>query len=285
MIAILRTRILILFVLSSVTAIIWLIPGSTQEHGEYLTVQFLDVGQGDSILITTPDNHEMLIDGGRDASVLRMLGEERPFFDKSIDVVVATHPDLDHVGGLTDVLERYEVASILLTENEQDTPANIEFLAAAAAENAVLIRPDAGEQFMLGENVSIAVLSPTGDERLWESNTASIVLKVTYGETSFMLTGDAPSEIENYIVGAYGTFLDSDVLKLGHHGSRTSTSELFLDAVSPSYAVVSAAVGNSYGHPHQEVMQRVFARNIQSSHTGTDGTITFHSDGQTVWKE
>ncbi len=281
----LRMRIMILVVLTLVAAIIWLLPRSTTEQGEYLTVQFLDVGQGDSILVTTPDNYEMLIDGGRDSSVLRMLGKERSFFDRNIDVVVATHPDLDHVGGLVDVLRRYDVGTILMTENEQDTPASAAFSAAAAAENAARINPDAGQQFMLGENVSISVLSPTGDERLWESNTASIVLKVTYGETSFMLTGDAPSEIENYIVETYGTFLDSDVLKLGHHGSKTSTSELFLDAVSPSYAVVSAAVGNSYGHPHQEVMQRVFARNIQSFHTGTDGTVTFSSDGQTVWKE
>ena len=100
-----------------------------------------------------------------------------------------------------------------------------------------------------------------------------------------MLTGDAPSNIEDYLVGIYGDELQSDILKLGHHGSKTSTSELFLGTVNPQYAVVSAAVGNRYGHPHQEVMQRVFSRDIVTLHTGIDGTITFYSDGVNVWRE
>jgi competence protein ComEC len=282
----LRTRLLILFVLGGVTIIIWLIPFvSYPTTCKCLTVNFLDVGQGDSILIETPDNVEMLIDGGRDSSVLRALSKEMSIFDREIDVVVATHPDSDHIGGLVDVIKRYKVPAILLTENEHDTPTASAFATAVDDESAELIYADAGQQFLLGKDVVVTVFSPVGDERLWESNTASVVLKVTYGDTSFMLTGDAPSEIENHLVDTYGEKLKSDVLKLGHHGSRTSTSEGFLDAVSPSYAVVSAGVGNSYGHPHQEVMQRVFARNIQSSHTGTDGTVTFVSDGETVWRE
>jgi competence protein ComEC len=100
-----------------------------------------------------------------------------------------------------------------------------------------------------------------------------------------MLTGDAPQEIENYLVETYGSQLDSDVLKLGHHGSKTSTSDAWLDTVSPRFAVVSAGIDNRYGHPHQDVMQRVFARNIQTSHTGTDGTVIFQSDGETIWRK
>ena len=252
---------------------------------ECLTVSFLDVGQGDSILIETPDGFEMLVDGGPNAAVLRQLSKERSFFDREIDVVVTTHPDLDHIGGLVDVLKRYKVQTILRTENENDKSAAEAFAAAAQKESAEEILADAGQVLQLGASTTIQIFSPTGDERQWESNASSIVLRVVYGNTSFMLTGDAPREIEDYLVKTYGTQLDSDVLKLGHHGSKTSTSEAWLDTVTPRYTVVSAGLDNKYGHPHQDVMQRVFARNIQTSHTGTDGTVTFYSDGTKVWRE
>ncbi len=250
-----------------------------------LLVSFLDVGQGDAILIKTPDGFEMLVDGGRDSSVLRELTKQRPFFDKKIDVVVSTHPDLDHVAGLVDVLNRYQVTTILMTENEGESGAAAAFAAAAPKEKAQIIFADAGQVLQLGQQVYLQVFSPTGDESKVESNSASIVLRVVYGNTSFMLTGDAPQEIEDYLVRTYGAQLDSDVLKLGHHGSKTSTSDLWLDTVTPTYAVVSAGINNRYGHPHQDVMQRVFTRNIQTSHTGTDDTVTFQSDGQTIWKK
>lgn len=250
-----------------------------------LEVSFLDVGQGDAILIETPDGFEALVDGGRDSSVLRELGNERGFFDREIDLVAATHPDLDHIAGLVDVLKRYKVETILMTTNEGDSGAAASFADAAPEEGAEVILADAGQVLQLGANTTIQVFAPTGDESKLESNTASIVLRVVYGETSFMLTGDAPLEIENYLVQTYGAQLDSDVLKLGHHGSKTSTSDAWLDTVTPEYAVVSAGIDNRYGHPHQDVMQRVFKRNIQTSHTGTDGTVTFQSDGKTVWRK
>ena len=252
---------------------------------ECLTVSFLDVGQGDAILIETQDGFEMLVDGGPNATVLRALSKQRSFFDREIDVVVTTHPDLDHIGGLVDVLKRYKVQTILRTENENDKSAAEAFAAAAQKEKAEEILADAGQVLQLGASTTIQIFSPTGDERQWESNTSSIVLRVVYGNTSFMLTGDAPQEIEDYLVKTYGAQLDSDVLKLGHHGSKTSSSDAWLDTVTPTYAIVSAGIDNRYGHPHQDVMQRVFARNIQTSHTGTDGTITFYSDGTKVWRE
>ena len=255
---------------------------SKSEECYCLTVSFLDVGQGDAILIETPDGKEMLIDGGPDSSIMRELSDRRGLFDTEIDVMVATHPDLDHVGGLVDVLERYTVGTIIMIDNEGDSGAAKAFALTAPEEGAEVILADAGQVFSLGASTSIQIFAPTGDESKLESNTASIVLRVVYGDTSFMLTGDAPSEIENYLVKTYGTQLDSDVLKLGHHGSKTSTSDLFLDAVTPEFAVVSAGIDNRYGHPHQDVMGRVFKRNIETSHTGTDGTVVFQSDGKTV---
>jgi competence protein ComEC len=283
-----QTRLLVLSLVLFLCVLVWLPSvqvGWFEERCECLAVSFLDVGQGDAILIETPDGFEMLVDGGPNAAVLRELSKQRSFFDREIDVVVTTHPDLDHIGGLVDVLKRYKVKTILRTENENDKSAAEAFAAAVQKENAEEILADAVQVLQLGASTTIQIFSPTGDERQWESNTSSIVLRVVYGNASFMLTGDAPQEIENYLVETYGTQLDSDVLKLGHHGSKTSTSDAWLDAVTPNYAVVSAGLDNRYGHPHQDVMQRVFKRNIETSHTGTDGTITFQSDGQTVWRK
>lgn len=250
-----------------------------------LSVSFLDVGQGDAILIETPDGKQTLVDGGPDTAVLRQLGKELGFFDRTLDLVVATHPDADHVGGLVSVFKRYQVAAILETSNGKETPAAAAYAAATKAEGAPITDADAGQIISLAEGVNLRILSPTGDESNWESNTASIVMHLEYGSTSVMLTGDAPAEIEQYLVETYLEYLQSDILKLGHHGSKTSTSQAFLDAVSPQYAIVSADVGNRYGHPHQEVMQRVFGRKTQAFHTGTDGTVTFYSDGKTVWRK
>ncbi len=285
--SLLQSRLAALTVVSSLVTLIWAWPflgfsSAPVVPCQCLVVHFLNIGQGDAIFIETPDGIQMLVDGGPDATVLRELGAVMDPFDRSIDVVVATHPDLDHIGGLTDVLARYNVSHILMTENEHDTPAAAAFNAAVTEEAAPVTFADAGQQFLLGAHTEVLIFSPQGDERLWESNTASIVMQIRYGSTSVMLTGDAPAEIENYLVDVYGDELRSDVLKLGHHGSKTSTSDLFLDAVKPQYAVVSAGIGNRYGHPHQEVMQRVFARTIQSFHTGTDDRVTFVSDGQTV---
>ncbi len=272
---------LVCFSALAVIVLVW----PTSKSCECLTVTFLNVGQGDAILIETPEGIEVLVDGGPDGAVLRELGRERSFFDRSIDLVVATHPDADHIGGLIDVMKRYDVATILQTENKNDTPVAAAYTRAIDAEKAELVIADAGQEVRLGASTTLQIFSPVGDESKWESNTSSIVMRVVYGNTSFMLTGDAPSEIEDYLVDSYGAQLDSDVLKLGHHGSKTSTSQKFLDTVSPQYAVVTAAVDNRYGHPHQEVMQRVFGRKIQTFHTGTDGAVTFETDGKTVWKK
>jgi competence protein ComEC len=283
-----RVRFLTLIATFIVALIAWVpatpILESKTSCEQCLSVSFLDVGQGDAILIETPDGYEMLVDGGPDASVVRELTDLRELFDTEIDVVVATHPDLDHVGGLVEVLERYDVGTILMIDNEGSSDAAKAFASAVPKEGAEVILADAGQVVQLGASTTVQIFAPRGDESLLESNTASIVLRVVYGNTSFMLTGDAPMEIEDYLVKTYGSQLDSDVLKLGHHGSKTSTSEGWLDTVTPTFAVVSAGVGNRYGHPNQDVMQRVFKRNIQTAHTGTDGTVTFYSDGVTVWK-
>lgn len=255
------------------------------EGDRYLTVAFLDVGQGDAIYIETPDGVQVLIDGGPDSGVLRELASVMPLFDRTLDVIVATHSDKDHIGGLVDVLKRYAVKNIVRTENKNDTSVTEIFAALELVETDGLHIGMAGQQLLLGASTTLAILSPHGDPRAWESNTASLVTQLQYGEVAFMLTGDAPVGIEDYVAKSYGALIQSDVLKLGHHGSKTSSGELFLKTIAPTYAVVSAGVGNRYGHPHAEVLERVETQGALVVSTAESGTIVFKSDGKRVWIE
>ena len=256
-------------------------PGQSQ----YLSVRFLDVGQGDAIHIQTPDGYELLIDGGATSLVLRALADGRSFFDSTIDVVLATHPDSDHVGGLVDVLARYQVATIIQTNNKSDSTAAAAYESSAINEQAKIVLAQAGQIIQLGASTTVRILAPSGDTTQWRSNAASIIVQVSYGEIDFLLTGDAPLETEEYLVGRWGKSLESEVLKLGHHGSKTSSSGLFLDTVQPDFAVVSAERNSRYGHPHAEVIERVMQRNIQIASTAQAGTIEFVTDGVTVWQK
>lgn len=277
-------RVIILLLLICGILIVWFpFFAVSQVNAQYLTVRFFDVGQGDSIQVITPDGYEMLIDGGPSSAVLRELSNERSFFDKKIDVVIATHPDTDHVAGLVDVLERYEIGMFIETAVEHDAPAAVAYREAARLEKARLITAEAGQTIQLGASTTIRIFSPYGDATHWESNSASVVVQVTYGDIDFMLTGDAPSSIENYMVNKYGSILKSEVLKLGHHGSNTSSSELFLKAVKPEFAVVSAGKNNRYGHPTEEVINRVLLHGAKVLNTAEQGTIVFESDGVDVW--
>jgi competence protein ComEC len=280
-----RVRLMTLLLLVCGALVVWTVLyfGSAQTD-QYLTVSFLDVGQGDAIFIQTPDGVEVLIDGGPNNKVLRELSKQMSFFDKKINMVVGTHPDSDHIGGLIDVLQRYEVESILMTENHSDTSTAATYAQAVTNEGAMITYARTGQEFSLGDSVTLRVLFPVYETQKMESNASSIVLQLQYGEIEFMLTGDSPKRIEEYLVQE-GVDLESEVLKVGHHGSRTSTSEMFLDAVSPQFAVISAEEDSRYGHPHVEVTDRLFNHRVETYSTAEEGTVTFESDGERVWKK
>lgn len=281
-----RLRLMILIVGIACAIAIWLPQSvSSQMKGQYLQVHFLDVGQGDSAFIETPSGVQVLIDGGKDASVLRELGEVMDFSDKTIDMVVGTHPDKDHIGGLVDVLEQYEVGVILTTENKGETATAEIYNKLKNAEGAKIINARRGQEFALDASTTLRVIYPDSDPTDMETNTSSIVLQLIYDESEFLFMGDAPKSIEEYLVLIEGEHLQSDVLKVGHHGSRTSTSELFLDEVQPMFAVISAGRENSYGHPHVEVTDMLFNFGVEMLETATGGTITFLSDGSQLWAQ
>lgn len=252
---------------------------------EMLRVSFLNVGQGDSILIQSPTGETVLVDGGPDRSVLRELPKELGYFDRHIDLLVETHPDKDHIAGLVDVLERYDV-SYFMQPGIPGTTAVYESLMEAVKNESGIHSFIArrGMRIHLGDGAYADVLYPDRDVSMVETNIGSIVLHVVYGKTSFMLTGDLPSTVENYLVqlDSVDGNLTSNVLKAGHHGSRTSTSDEWLASVHPDTVVISAGKGNSYGHPTKEVLDRIKNEGADILSTIDLGTIDLVSDGEKV---
>ena len=256
-----------------------------------LHVYALDVGQGDAILIVTPEGQQMLVDGGPDAeTTLAAVASLMPPGDRSLDVVAATHLDSDHVGGLLGVLDRYRAGVVLqgvgAPQGSALRPQWEAVLRDREHPTAVL---HAGHRIQLGRNVTLETLHPPSDalpagvEK--NANNGSMVLRLDYGEVSFLLTGDIEVDAERYLAGVAGDTLRVDVLKVGHHGSRTSTTQSFLELVNPRSAVISAGRDNRYGHPHGDVMRRLesAAGAERVFLTARDGTVEYISDGRTLW--
>ncbi len=255
-------------------------------NNDELKVYFLDIGQGDATLIEAPNGNQVLIDGGRtDNKVLRELGEVMSPLDKEIDVVIATHPDADHIGGFPEVLSRYKTGNYIESGNLTKDTQVIKNLD-KVLENIKIPRILAkrGMKIVLDQEkqIYLDILYPDRDVTNVESNDASIIAKLVYGNTCFIMSGDAPQKIERYVSNIEKENLDCEVLKTGHHGSRTSTSPEWVGFVSPEYAVISAGKNNSYGHPHKEVLQTLEKFGVEILRTDLMGRVKMVSDGEMV---
>lgn len=247
-------------------------------------IAFLDVGQGDAIFIALPDGHQILIDGGPDATVLHELSEVMPPWDYSLDMVIATHPDADHLAGLIDVLERYEVATVVETGMRKDNQLSRAWEEALQQESADIVLADGPKRIRFSDAAVIDLLWPQrshAGEVNDKPNDKGVVGQFTYGTTSFLFTADIERVTEGFLVQS-GILQDVDVLKVAHHGSKTSTSEAFLALTKPEFAVVSVGNDNRYGHPHPSVLDRLARRAIHVLRTDQDGRVTFTSDGQKI---
>lgn len=247
-----------------------------------LIIAFLDVGQGDATLIGAAGGQQILIDGGPNKKVLSELGKVMPFYDRNIDAVIATHPDKDHIAGLIDVLKRYDVGMVIEPEVKSEIAAYKSFENAIKEKGIKKIFAKRGMKIMLSHGAYLQILFPPGETTNWETNDASIVAKLVYGDTSFLLTGDSPRKIEKYLASIDGDNLDVDVLKAGHHGSRTSSSDEFISHASPEYAVISAGKNNRYGHPHKEVIDALEKFGVKILRTDLLGSIIMESDGENI---
>lgn len=252
----------------------------TDKNKQNLQVSFLDVGQGDAILIETPNGAQTIIDTGPNGKILEELNKKIYFFDQTLDAVILTHPDLDHIGGTVDLFNAYKIPVLIFATSTKQTDAteSIERI------NVERREVKAGDMIMLDveKNIYLDILFPESGYINVDSNDQSIVAKLVFNEICFILTGDASKEVEMKLVQRYGTELDCEVLKVGHHGSHTSSEEKFIGFVSPEYAVISSGRENKFGHPHKETIDTLSKFPIKIINTAESGTITFYSDGVAV---
>ncbi|MFC1598571.1 ComEC/Rec2 family competence protein [Patescibacteria group bacterium] len=273
--------------LSSLLVIVFFLIGfvvNSQEDRQNLEVVFLDVGQGDAILIKTPFEQNILIDGGPDNSVLAELGENLAFYDKELDLVILTHPHSDHVAGLVSVLRRYQVKKVLITGVLHTSPDYISFLNEIKLQNIDTEIIKAQKDINLGQDLDLKILYPwtdLRDKKIEELNNSSIIIKLVYQNNSFLFTGDAEEQTEKDLIDS-NAYLKSQVLKIAHHGSKYSTSQEFLDIVKPQHAVIQVGQDNAFGHPHLRALKRLEDNNINILRNDYLGTIIFIADGQNM---
>ena len=259
------------------------------QPSQNLTIAFVDVEQGDAILVILPNTKTLLIDGGERENSDKVLATLREHGLSHIDAIVATHHDADHIGGLIDVIKNVDVGQVLDSGQVHTTQTFEDFLDAIEMKQIPLKSVGEGDSINLDATVEIHVLNPSvslpsGAFNEAEFNDNSVVLKLTYHEFSVLLTGDVQQTNEERLISENGTALDADVLKAGHHGSRTSSSSPFVNAVTPEVVIISLGAGNTYGHPHQEALDRISAAGTEHLfRTDIDGTITLTTNGSSEY--
>ena len=253
-------------------------PTSVKSQGS-CEVHYINVGQGDSTLILT-DKSAVLIDAGTTESGNSVAAYVKNR-TKTIDYMILTHPHEDHIGGASYVIENIEVRNIIMPDITADSASFDRLLLAIEKSNSKTIAAEKGMGFTAG-GLRIEILSPPADKIYEDTNNMSIVSRITFKNSSFLFTGDAEAAVE-YDLLSSGQNLRSDILKVGHHGSSTSSCEDFIKAVSPKFAIISCGKGNTYGHPHSEVTKILKKYNIQTFRTDKDGTVVLTSDGKKIY--
>jgi competence protein ComEC len=261
----------------------WIIVFDLKSH-KFLEANFFDVGQGDAIFVETPTRHQILIDGGPSSKIIEKLAREIPFWDRSIDLIILTHPEKDHITGLLEVLKRYKVENILWTGIVRDIPEYKEWLNLIGKEKANIKIAKAGQKiFCKNCQWEIEVFYPFESlegEEFEDSNNTSIVNKLIFGNSSFLFTGDIYKDVEESL--ALTPFdLNSKILKVAHHGSKTSNSQKFLEKVFPEVAIISVGE-NKYGHPNKETLEILEKYGIRVLRTDREGDIKVFSDGKVI---
>ena len=245
-----------------------------------LTFVMLDVGQGDALFIESPTGTQVLVDTGPPRKILSQLSRVLSPFDRRIDAIIITNPDADHIGGFSDVLKNYRVGGVFEPGTINDSKIYQNLKQEIKNKNISDILARKGMRLHIGGGAVIDILFPDPDVLTWSNNDGSIIAKLTYGETSIMLTGDSTSVTEKIVLSQNSKeTLESDILKVGHHGSRTSTSASFVQAVAPKYALISNGKDNTYGHPHPDTLSTLTQFGAKILRTDLLGTIIVKSDG------
>lgn len=244
-----------------------------------LTFAMLDIGQGDALFIESPSGTQIFFDGGPAKKISNVIGEVLPTFDKTIDALVITNPDADHMSGFLYILQNYKVGQVFESGTTNDSETYKKFKEEIKKQNIKSTIVTKGMRLHIGGGAYIDILFPDRDVSTWERNDGSIVARLVYGESTIMLTGDTTEKVERIILENNNlNNLQSDILKVAHHGSRTSTSYDFVNTVNPKYALISNGLKNNYGHPHPEVLDILNSLGVKILRTDTLGTIVFTCD-------
>lgn len=248
------------------------------DSSSVMTVTFVDVGQGDCEFIEFPNGECMLIDSGEKYYSDEIEEKISQAGYSKIDYLVATHPHTDHMGGMSSIIEDFDIGEIYMPYATSNTKAFEDMLTAIDGKGLTINTAKAGTEITFTDDITGEFLAPVSDS-YQDTNDYSAVLKLTYNDVSFLFTGDAGEDSEAEMLENSYSSLDADVLKVGHHGSKYSTCDEFLDAVSPEYAVIECGEDNRYGHPHSELTDRLDSRGITYYRTDMNGSITFVTDG------
>jgi competence protein ComEC len=244
-----------------------------------MEVHFIDVGQADSILIESGGKY-MLVDAGTNEDGELVVDYLKKEGVSKLDYVIATHPHEDHIGGMDDVINSFSIGTVFMPDVTHTTQTFEDVLTAISGQNLEITIPQVGEQYTIGE-ASFVILAPNSDDYGTQLNNYSIGIKLVNGNNSFLMCGDAEKEAEHDIL-KNGIDIKAQVYKVSHHGSNTATTEEFLDAVSPEYAVIECGQDNDYGHPNKETLDKFKARGIEVFRTDMNGTVVAESDGTNI---
>ena len=268
---------LVLLLLISLTACSFTF---TAEDSSNLVVSYIDVGQGLSVLVQFPNGTTMLYDAGPNKSADTIVNYLKSHSVSKVDALILSHPDSDHIGAADEVIESFTIGSFYMPKVAHSTQSYLDVLSAAKAKGLTIKTAQKGVTISLDPEVEVSMWGPVKEYDLDDTNDWSAVVSITYGNTSFLLTGDAGQESENDMINT-GVVEPQTVLQVGHHGSKYSTSTAFLSAVTPTYAVISVGE-NSYGHPSEETLSRLQSYNVHVFRTDKQGTVVATSDGKTI---
>lgn len=287
-----------IYIISAILLVFWLISSHfseriLQNHVDdekkiiaetgILSVHVQDVGNADSVFIQLPDGKTALIDGAERENADSIIDYIDTCGAEKIDYLIATHPHSDHIGGLAEIIESFEIGQVFMPNVVHTTSDFENMIDAIESKSIPVTQAKDGQILFEGNNYIAECFSPI-EENYENLNDYSVILKLTYKDKSFLFTGDAEKDVEKAVVKKYGNKLKSDVLKVGHHGSNTSTCREFLKAVSPETGIISVGTGNDYGHPHKEVLERLEKFDVGILRTDKLGTVVIKTDGFD-WRE
>ena len=275
-----KKRGLLIFCFFLLFANIFLIRLDWQDSHRKLTFAMLDVGQGDALFIESPTGTQVVIDGGPNKALMKEIVKVMPWYDRHIDMLIVTNPDQDHFSGFIPLLSRYKTDVIISPGTISSNPAYEVLDNEITKRKIPKITALRGQKIDLGGGAYLEIFFRDRDISGVSINVGSIVMRLVYGETSILLQGDSISNIENYLLTLDKENLQSDILKVGHHGSKTSTTKEYVEVVSPQWAVISSGKDNQYGHPHKETLETLNSLKTKILDTCVMGQITFVSDGK-----